>query len=369
MRSTKAFDNSSKIIDTIFTNLPRIPYIDPALDRSSTAHEWLSSADVLRSYESSVAQNNMVEHLRIQRLHIPPSAVAIHLLCHIDTNLGSSLICTTRELNDVRYKLEANNHLIQRFKQNLPPNIRNAAGDDKAITKDFLPYAMWLISAGDGKFSLQRAVTSLGILNDNEKVAFWEHVKRLRALGLTYVKVEGFGNNEEKYWGNHMRKLRLEPAVDQLITFEGDEDQEGKVRNGVKRKEIPSVVSTKISNFSICFSYYDFPHCFNFCTKQLKELLAHEAALEAMRDKDNLSNRNKDSGPSSVEENNLLENKKEDDEKLLALAGDNASKRHFSPMSKNDFKTSETKRLKVGGFMMNRLTWKGASFSNKNCSL
>lgn len=179
--------------------------------------------------------------MRIQRLHIPPAAAAIHLLCRIETRLGNCLIYNTRKMNDVRYKLEANSNLLHQFIHNLSPTIQNSAGGNSAIIRDLLPYAMWLLSAGDGRFSLQRAVSSLELLNDKEKVVFWDHVKRLRALGLTYVKAdEGKGNS---FGGNHGRKLRLEPEIDQLIHFKRPEDETTNKMIENPRKEIPSAVS------------------------------------------------------------------------------------------------------------------------------
>ena len=86
-------------------------------------------------------------------------------------------------------------------------------------------------------------MSSLEILNENEKKVFWEHVKRLRALGLTYVKAEDVvaGKNDGKM--NFGRKLRLEPEIDQLVTF--DAMSEGKDRKQeLIRNEIPSTVST-----------------------------------------------------------------------------------------------------------------------------
>ena len=104
--------------------------------------------------------------------------------------------------------------------------------------------------------SLQRAVSSLKILNENELTVFWEHVRRLRALGVTYVQAENgmekrlIGQSDGKSKVQFGRPIRLEPEIDQLVSFEID-NEEG---NEMIRKDIPSVVSFYF--FFRCDSHY-----------------------------------------------------------------------------------------------------------------
>jgi len=165
---------------------------------------------------------------------------------------------STRPMSDLHYRTQANVSLVHRFVEGLAPRARRGVGGGTdAVVSDVLPYGLWLLSAGDGKHSLSRPVSSVDILSDEERVAFGAHVATLRALGLTYVKDErtDYDNRDAASGGDN---VRLEPEIDKLVKFEdaGDDAANDGVR---RRKEIPT---------------------------SLKELLAHGAAVAAMRERE-----------------------------------------------------------------------------------
>jgi len=248
LQAVDCFGDNSKALDCLFMNVLRVSYVDPTLDRCLAAHEWMSGADVYRSFSTNVAMTNGNEHFAMQKFHIPSAAAAIHLLCRVETR--TDLLLSTRQLNDARYQFEANDGLVSRFVEGLSPKSR-CSMHGTGIVSDFIPYCLWILSAGFGSVALNRAVSSMDILNKYEKAAFDHHVGTLRALGLTYVKVDNTSVNVENGGESKRGGMRLEPEIDIISKFEG--------LTVKHRKEIPSV---------------------------LKELLAHGANLEEMRERE-----------------------------------------------------------------------------------
>lgn len=220
----------------------QVSYVDPGLDRCVLAHEWLSGADIYRSYNTSVATTNNMEHNAMQRAHMPSAAAAVHFLCRIETR--ADLTYTTRTMSDYRFRRESNVGLVAKFKEGLAPKAR--AGNT-TIAIETVPFALWVLSAGDGSNSLQRGVTNLDILNKQERKSFDTHVKSLRALGLTYISSEFVprqnkffkGKQEDKPEGTPVQMMKLEPDIGRLVYFAGYQ-----CKLAHRRKKIPSVVST-----------------------------------------------------------------------------------------------------------------------------
>jgi len=262
LRTIERYGETSKTIDSLFSNLPLITTIDPTLDRSATAHEWLSGADTYRSFKTSLAINNTLELFSMQNHYLPLTAGAIHLLCRVDSLHSNTISTSNKELSNCRFSRDLNTGLVQRFMDHMPPKTRNGYVSS-VVVHDLIPYTIWLMSAGCGKrgSNLNRAVSSFDILTHREREVFKCHVDRLRGLGLTYVRDETqedqFGNAPFHSFGTHAAaaRMRLEPEIDKMVNYSNlnisDESQQ--------RTEIPSVV---------------------------KELLAHGANLEQMRDRE-----------------------------------------------------------------------------------
>jgi chromosome transmission fidelity protein 18 len=231
------YGNNSKFLDRLFTNLLQVSYVDPTIDRCALAHEWLSSTDTFGTNKT-----------------MPAAAAAIHLLCRVETKLG--LTFSNRRMMDAHYQREANVNLTEKFVEGLTPNARGAGHGTVAL--ETVPYSLWMLSAGHGSFSLNRAVSSLGILSKSEREAFNSHVSTLRSLGLTYVA------NEERSLKLHNEKsgpvtMRLEPQIDRLIHFE-----ELSVPPENRRKQVPSVVSNEEQRLLSTLSFYHF-RSLSFC--------------------------------------------------------------------------------------------------------
>ena len=105
LNTVDSFSDPSKTLDGLFLNVLNVSFIDPTLDRCWTAHEWLSSMDIYRSQNTSLASNNHAEHRVIQNCHIPSAAAAIHILCRVETR--PELTFSLRPLFDSLYQLEA----------------------------------------------------------------------------------------------------------------------------------------------------------------------------------------------------------------------------------------------------------------------
>lgn len=209
-----------------------VSYIDPTFDRCAAALEWLSGAD-LRS---------------IQQVYVPCASAAVHLLCRVEKK--PDLTYTTRALSDAAYQTETNRGLTHKFAEGLPPHIRNSRCSD-VIAKETIPYALWMLSAGDGTSALCRPASSTEILNKAEKQAFRSHTQTLHTLGLTYVA----STDEDQFVGGGRPtptvQMVLEPPIDRIVQF-----RQLRTRPSDQRKEIPA---------------------------QMKELLARGSVLEGIR--------------------------------------------------------------------------------------
>jgi chromosome transmission fidelity protein 18 len=136
---------------------------------------------------------------------------------------------------DVKYQLEANDNLIEKFIEGLAPSARGGATKGTAAIET-VPYSLWMLSAGHGSSSLSRGVSSMEILSKNEKAAFDAHVSTLRSLGLTYVARDDA--SMRPFNDNKPVAMRLEPQIDRLTQFD-----DLSLPPGSRRKYVPHVVS------------------------------------------------------------------------------------------------------------------------------
>ena len=226
-----------------------LSYVDPTLDRCWSAHEWLSEADIYRSNKLSVASTDGSLLRWMQKLYIPSAAAAIHFLCRVETK--PTLQYSLREMTDVAYSIEAKIGLISKFVESLSPHAKvNISGS--SFTTTSLPYLLSLVSKDTDSNTLSRPVSSIELLNKEEKLIFDAHVAKLRTLGLTYVKTLNYTDTTINPQENF--DMRLEPEIDKLVEFKG----------------FTSVAHAGIANIPPI----------------LKELLAHAAHLEDMRERE-----------------------------------------------------------------------------------
>jgi chromosome transmission fidelity protein 18 len=191
-------------------NILRVSYIDPTFDRCAAAHEWMSSSDIYRSHKA-----NGVDQYAMEALHIPSAAAAIHLLCRVEQR--QDLTYSTRDLADSQYQMEANSALAQKFVEGLSLRARGTRSVNQLATET-LPYALWILSAGEGSSALARAATSVELLSQGERHAFEQHAGTLRALGLSYVVEQEEAASGREY-RNLSMKIRLEPPIERIVQF------------------------------------------------------------------------------------------------------------------------------------------------------
>jgi chromosome transmission fidelity protein 18 len=227
LEAVDGFGDPSRTLNSLFLNIHRVSYIDPTLDRCATANEWISGADV---FSSDHLGDNPMHMYGMQRMHIPSVAGAIHLLCRIETK--SDLTFTTREISNLRYQTEANLGVVQKFSENLPPSAKCRAVD--RLSLELIPFALWVLSAGEGAGSLNRAASSLEILTKHERIALDAHVAVLGALGLTYV----VDQESVKHSDHVVSQMRLEPPIDRLVSYQKMIPDKTRLR-----KEVPAAVS------------------------------------------------------------------------------------------------------------------------------
>lgn len=236
MNAVEGLGDHTAAMNAMFMNVLRVSYIDPAFDRCSAAHELLSFAANAQNEQSGYA--------------VPVVTAGIHLLCRVEVK--PDLTFSTRELADIKYRRESNSGLVQKFCEGLPAKAKNLKCN-YLLAEEFIPLALWVLSAGDGSVSLSRAASSIDILTNKEQDAAKKHVEALCGLGLTYVvdreqqEKEGAGAS----YRTGVNEMRMEPPIHRLVEYNS-------VRHpgGLCRKDIPS---------------------------QMKELLAHQVLLESFR--------------------------------------------------------------------------------------
>lgn len=237
--SVVGFGDDSTVLNSLFVNILRVSYIDPTFDRCSAAHELLSAVDA--------SHGGMMDY------QLAPVAAGIHLLCRVE--MKPNLNFSTRELSDSHYQQESNVELVRKFADGLPAKARHLKCQS-LLSVEFIPLALWVLSAGDGATSLRRAASSIDILSNMERERVDAHVEALCALGLTYVPDHDQRLTSEKDKPLYIRgdasevEMRLEPPIHRLVEYRSIPS------SGLRRKDIPSV---------------------------MKELLAHQVKLESLR--------------------------------------------------------------------------------------
>lgn len=201
---------------------------------------------MLRSNKGLAAQHDWEQVESIQRKYIPLVASVLHFLCRVETK--PSLIFSLKDLSNCWFQREANFGLLHSFLEGLTPRMRCITNCINSIV-DIVPFVSYLLTAGYGEYSLSRPVSTIDLMKPKEKIKFEDHVRILVSLGLSYVRDDSIQSNLSN------SKLILQPAIDSLVAF-----SDLVVPN---KNEIPSV---------------------------LKELLAHSAKLESMKNIDKKAN-------------------------------------------------------------------------------
>lgn len=207
--AVRIFNDNSKILDCLFLNVLRVSFIDPTFDRCAAAHEWLSSSDIYRSHDTT-------EHYAMEALHIPSTAAAIHLLCCVEQR--QELTFSTREFAESRFHLEAKTSLAHKFAEGLSLQSRCARGVDQLATET-IPYALWILSAGQGSGALDRVATSVNLLSKGEQESFHHHAAALQSLGLSYVAEQEEVENGDNTFKSQSLRVRLEPPIEIFVNY------------------------------------------------------------------------------------------------------------------------------------------------------
>lgn len=139
--------------------------------------------------------------------------------------------------------MEANKGLTLKFAEGLASQFRGSRSTD-IMVKDTIPYAMWMLSAGEGSGALLRPASSVEVLKKRELRSFESHVATLHSLGLTYVAAtEDFEGTQQVHTpknkqGGQTIQMILEPPIDRLVQY-----QFLRLSHEHRRQNIPAAVS------------------------------------------------------------------------------------------------------------------------------
>jgi DNA polymerase III delta prime subunit len=224
------FGDNSRLLDLLFLNAISVSFIDPTFDRCSAMYEWMSQADTYRCNTSVSAVTNSSMHYGMQSRYLPVSAGVLHCLCRVEQR--QELKFSDREFTDLRFQKEANVALAYQLAEGMSP-LCKAARSTSTIGIETASYIMWILSAGNGKYSLDRSVSSHHLLKDGEKEAFLNHAEVLRSLGLSY-KANAWDNMSRPHDGQPST-LCLEPPMGRFTVY--------KEASTYRRRPIPDTVS------------------------------------------------------------------------------------------------------------------------------
>jgi chromosome transmission fidelity protein 18 len=224
MHAVEGFADDVTTINSIFVNVLRVSYIDPAFDRCWAAHELLSGADNRNSLGSESYST---------------IAAGIHLLCRVE--MKPQLTFSTREIADSRFQQEANRALLQQYSDGLPVHQKASRHLQclEVLSQEFIPLLLWILSAGEGVSSLSRPASSMDILTTTEREVADRHVALLCALGLSYVAdldKQLYEAPKKSSFHGYTIEMKLDPPIDRLVQY-------GALRNTTHhlfRREIPT---------------------------------------------------------------------------------------------------------------------------------
>ena len=254
-----SYGDNSKLLDLLFLNAIRVSFIDPTFDRCATMYEWLSQADTYRSTTSvSAMANSSLQHA-MQSLYIPATAGVLHWLCRVEQR--QELTFTDRELVDLRFHKEANQELAFRIAEGITPACKSAR-TVSLMGVETASYVLWVLSAGYGKCALDRAVSSLHLLKDDEKQCFLHHADILRSLGLWYkADPMDFSHMKEQ----QELRLKLEPPLQRFTRY----------RHGYRSRRRPVPDMVRQNRLSVFVAVLHLIWC---VTHFPSSLLVHRAA-------------------------------------------------------------------------------------------
>ncbi|GMH67839.1 hypothetical protein TrST_g13520 [Triparma strigata] len=208
--SMDAYNEDSKILDCIFSNVGRVSYLDPNFSRTAEAREFLSFAST-------------------NHRCVAVSAAAINVLCAVETK--PDLVFNSKEDWEFRFARDKNVGLCKQFIDGL--QITSRLGTFEAVS-DLVPAALNMLAASTGTNSLNRVVSTVTMFNKVEKKSFDQKVAILRTLGLTYVRADQSGIVDDGVMGDEMV---LSPRINKLVNFRGSEE----------RREIPNVTREMVA--------------------------------------------------------------------------------------------------------------------------
>lgn len=182
-------------------------------------------------------------------MYLPIAAGVLHCLCRVEQR--QDLVFSDRELTDVRFQTEANMDLTQQISHGMAPACR-AARTASLVGTEMASYILWILSAGQGNGALDRSVSSLKLLKDNEMEGFHHHADILHSLGLSYqsdTTDDAFTLTKNKEF-----RLRLEPPIYRFAMFkEGQKSRRRPIPDTVRLEFSPrtciSIVSCQLINF------------------------------------------------------------------------------------------------------------------------
>lgn len=195
-------------------NLQRVSFIDPSFDRCYAVLEWMSGTDCYRSNK----QLSSADGYHVEAIHTPAVAAATHVLCRVEQ--PQDLIYSIRDLTDSQYQMESNKALLQKYLDGICLRAKvSRAGLFQAST-EIVPYALWILSAGEGSSALNRSVTSVDLLSKSENDAFEHHAAILHSLGLKHTSlVHENDRHRQPYRSPSALLVGLDPPIDRLIKF------------------------------------------------------------------------------------------------------------------------------------------------------
>ncbi|CBJ48332.1 similar to CTF18, chromosome transmission fidelity factor 18 homolog isoform 3 [Ectocarpus siliculosus] len=229
----QAFNDHSKVLAGVHENFLGVRFNDPTLSKAAAAMDWLEMADLMDT------RTNQTQDYSFSR-YAPVAAAGVHFLCRSDQR---STVTQPKKDYEARTARAAKSNILHSFADGR--QLGATGRTTQALVLDMLSHLMDILAP-----TLRPLNPDL--LSPQERARFRDLVGILLSCGLTFSPQSASSSSSASAppaFGAAARaqEFALEPAIDQLLKYEG----------------------------------YEFAH--PRLAPPLRPMVAHEVALEGMR--------------------------------------------------------------------------------------
>ncbi|CAN0321651.1 unnamed protein product [Ectocarpus sp. 12 AP-2014] len=229
----QAFNDHSKVLAGVHENFLGVRFNDPTLSKAAAAMDWLEMADLMDT------RTNQTQDYSFSK-YAPVAAAGVHFLCRSDQR---STVTQPKKDYEARTARAAKSNILHSFADGR--QLGATGRTTQALVLDMLSHLMDILAPTLRPFNPD-------LLSPQERARFRDLVGILLSCGLTFSPQSASSSSSASAppafgAATGAQEFALEPAIDQLLKYEG----------------------------------YEFAH--PRLAAPLRPMVAHEVALEGMR--------------------------------------------------------------------------------------